>query len=359
MKKKILIIVIIIVLLIVFLVAGSIIWYNSAISGTEGNDEQIIIEIGEGSTVATVGALLEEKGIIKSELAYKIYIKTNNVNNIIAGKYCFTPSMNLDEITEILTEGKIYKGDEIRFTYIEGKNIRWLATKIAEKTNHTEEEVYALLEDEEYINKMIKKYWFITEEIKNEYIYYTLEGYFYPDTYIFENGDIPVEDIFSIMLNQMANVLDEYKEEIENGSMTVHQILTMASIVELESVQDEDRSGIAGVFYNRLKEGMSLGSDVTTYYAWKIDMGERDLTYEELNTYNPYNTRGPEMQGKIPIGPISSVSKASIEAVINPKETEDLYFVADKNGKVYFSKTYEEHQNTVSALKTQGLWYEY
>ncbi len=359
MKKVILTFLIIFILLVAGGVIGAFVWYNNAISGTKGNDNQIIIEIGEGATSASVGQLLEEKGIIKSAFAFKIYSKQNNVNSIIAGKYCFTPSMSFEKITTDLKEGNVYKGDEVRFTFVEGKNIKWLATKIAEKTNHTEEEVYALLKDEEYIDKMIEKYWFITDEIKNADIYYPLEGYFYPDTYIFKNGDIPVEDIFSMMLNRMNDILEEYKTEIQNGNMTVHQILTMASIVELESVHDGDRAGIAAVFYNRLAQNMSLGSDVTTYYAWQVDMGERDLSYNELNTYNPYNTRGPNMSGKLPIGPISSVSKLSIEAALNPVDSNYLFFVADKNGKVYFSSTYQEHQNIISSLKTQGLWYEY
>ena len=88
-------------------------------------------------------------------------------------------------------------------------------------------------------------------------------------------------------------------------------------------------------------------------------MGERDLYQEELDKYNAYNTRGPNMEGKLPIGPISSVSKASIEAALNPNKTEYLYFVADKNGKLYFAENLNEHNKIVSRLKTEGLWYEY
>ena len=83
------------------------------------------------------------------------------------------------------------------------------------------------------------------------------------------------------------------------------------------------------------------------------------LTKEQLNTYSPYNTRGPEMAGKLPIGPICNPSKDSIEAALNPTETEALYFVADKNGKVYFTNTNEEHNAKISELKKQGLWYTY
>ena len=104
---------------------------------------------------------------------------------------------------------------------------------------------------------------------------------------------------------------------------------------------------------------MSIGSDVTTYYAIKVDMGERDLYTKEINTYNPYNTRGPNMEGKLPVGPISTVSETSIKAALNPTKTDYLYFVADSNGKVYFGKTYQEHQENINNLKNQNLWYQY
>ena len=108
-----------------------------------------------------------------------------------------------------------------------------------------------------------------------------------------------------------------------------------------------------------MKKNMPLQSDVTTYYAFKIDMGERDLTAKELNTYNKYNTRGPNMEGLIPIGPISNVSESSIEATLNPLDSTAIFFVADKNGKVYFTSTNAEHEKVIQDLKNQGLWYTY
>lgn len=133
----------------------------------------------------------------------------------------------------------------------------------------------------------------------------------------------------------------------------------MASIAELEGKNTEDRAEIIGVFSNRLSSKMSLGSDVTTYYAAKVDMGERDLFKEELTKENPYNTRGPNMGGKIPIGPICNPSVSAITATLNYKETDALYFVADKNGKIYFTKTNDEHNDMIRKLKDDGLWFTY
>ena len=104
---------------------------------------------------------------------------------------------------------------------------------------------------------------------------------------------------------------------------------------------------------------MEIGSDVTTYYGIKVDMSERDLYQSEINETNAYNTRSQAMKGKLPAGPMSTVSINSIEAALHPKETDYLYFVADKNGKVYFAKTISEHNQNISTLKSQGLWYTY
>ena len=161
------------------------------------------------------------------------------------------------------------------------------------------------------------------------------------------------------MLDKMDKVLANYKNEIEQSNYSVHELLTIASIVELESLSTTDRKDTASVFYNRLHTGMSLGSDVTTYYAFKINMGDRDLTVSELNSSNPYNTRGPDMGGKLPVGPICSPSETAIEAAISPNTTKYLYFVADKNGDVYFTTTYSAHIQKVQDLKNKGLWFEY
>lgn len=338
----------------------SLIWYFSSISPVnKKNNEELEITIPLGSTSNKIAEILKENDIIKSKLAFKIYVKINKVSDFQAGNYYLKQSMNLKEITEMLKTGIMHDPNQLNITYIEGKNIRWLAKEIANITNNTEEDVFNLLEDEEYIDSLIEKYWFITDEIKNKDIYYPLEGYLFPDTYLLENKETKVEEIFEKMLDRMEEILNEYKGEIEKSKYSIKEILTIASVIETEALNDEGRENVASVIYNRLNSGMALQSDVTTYYAVKVDMGERDLYQKELDTYNPYNTRGPNMGGKLPIGPISSVSKSSIEAALNPSNTDYIFFVADKNGKIYFSKTNQEHNQTISNLKNQGLWFEY
>ena len=352
-NKKILLVLVIAVLTIIL---GVFIWFKNGQKAVQSsNGENIRVEIEEGSGSSKIAKLLEEKNVIKSASVMKIYVKLHKITNLQAGKYDLNNSENLSDVLMHIQNGEVAK-DEIKLTFVEGKNMRNFAKVIANNTKNTEEDVFELLEDEEYIDSLIEKYWFLTDDIKNEDIYYPLEGYLLPDTYIFENDEVSVKTIFNVMLNYMDNFLSEHKEDVKYN---MHQIMTLASIAELEGVEFEDRQEIVGVLINRVNKGMSLGSDVTTYYAFKIDMGDRDLTKKELKTENPYNTRGPNMNGKLPVGPICNPSKDAILATLNYTETENLYFVADKNKKVYFTKTNDEHNKLIQKLKNDGLWYEY
>lgn len=361
MGKKGYIILGIIFLLILIIIISTIIWYNLGLKAPQENiqqSEELVVEIKSGTSTTNILSLLKENNVIKNELAAKIYVTLHEVKSLQAGKYSFTGNETLPEVLEILASGKVMD-ETVTITFLEGKNMRYIASTIAANTDNTTNDVYKLLEDKNYILSLIDKYWFLTEDIQNTSIYYPLEGYLYPDTYSFENKNVDVKTIFEKMLDQTDKILTKNKKKIQQSNYSVQDILTMASIVELEGNNSENRAKIASVIYNRLEKNMSLGSDVTTYYAIRVDMGERDLYTKEINTYNAYNTRGPNMEGKLPIGPIANVSEESLEAVLNPAQESYLYFVADKNGEIYFSNTYEEHQETIATLRKKGLWYEY
>ena len=294
-------ILLIFIFLIIILAISVVLWYNMSLSGTGTSDEGVSLEIPLGSGSSTIAKLLKENDLIKSEAAFKLYVKLNNVSNFQAGNYTLTKDMKVPEIIENLQNGILFKNTSYNITFVEGKTFTYVAKTIAEKTNNTEQDVYDLLEDEEYINSLIDKYWFITNDIKNPNIYYALEGYLFPDTYSFDEKDVSPKEIFETMLDQMEKVLEPYKEDIQNSRYSAHEILSLASVIETEAIFDKDRKDVASVFYNRLNANMSLGSDVTTYYACKIEMGSRDLYAKDINTYNPYNTRGPNMEGKLPV----------------------------------------------------------
>ena len=212
-------------------------------------------------------------------------------------------------------------------------------------------EDYAIFKDKNYMSELINKYWFLTNNILQDGIYYPLEGYLAPDTYYFKDSDVDTKEIIERMLDEMNKELTEYRVSLGNN---VHYYLTMASIVELEGKTLEDRQNIMGVFNNRISAGMHLGSDVTTYYAFQASMSTK-LTSEQYNTTNPYNTRPTSKVGP-PIGPICNPDLTSIQASINPINNNYLYFVADSNGKVYYSRTIDEQNKVIQDLISSGKW---
>ncbi len=332
--------------------------YSNGTSRVSSDKTIVKFEVKEGSTYTSIATDLKASNLIKSEFWYRIYVKLNKPTGLQAGTYNLRRSMSVKELVDILSKGTIDSDGYTNITLKEGKNMRDFVKIVTDNTNILEDEIMAKLSDSSYLDTLINKYWFIDESIKNKDIYYSLEGYLYPDTYQVK-VDGSLDDIITAMLNNLEKKLEPYKEQIQSNKYTFHQLLTLASIIELEAANSDDRNGVAGVFYNRLKGGWSLGSDVTTYYGAKINMSDRDLYVDEINAFNAYNTRNAKMAGKLPVGPICNPSIESIEATINPTSHNYYYFVADKNKKTYFMKNETEHVRKVSELKQAGLWYEY
>ena len=326
--------------------------YNFELSKVSNDDTLKTVVIEKGS-VSSIGHTLKEAGLIRSELFFKIYVKISGKGNLLAATYELSPNMGTKKIVNILSSKNGSNSNLLNITFKEGINVRKIASIIEEKTDNSSDDVYKLLSDKEYLSGLINDYWFLTDDILNDKIYYSLEGYLYPDTYSFDSKSVSVETIFKSMLDETDKRLTKVKNDIENSSLSLHEILTMASMVELEALNEDDRKGVASVFYNRLEAGMTLGSDVTTYYGAKVDMG----TKTDMSVCNDYNTRCATFTG-LPVGPICNSDISSIEAVLNPSDSDYYYFVADKNGDVYFSRSSAQQTNVINKLKRQGLWLE-
>lgn len=354
MKKLKIGVVILLVLLAMIFLGGFI--YNYELSSVSRDSEKVIVEIKEGS-IYSIGDTLYKEGLIRNTLIFKVYVKVNGVNSLKASTYELDKNMSLKEIIKVLEAGNGYNPDEITIIFKEGLNVRKIAKLVEENTNNSYDDFMKLMNDSDFIDKKIDEYWFLTDSIKNSKIYYPLEGYLFPETYAFLNKDVTVEDIVDTMLKEMGKVLEEYKDKIENSEYNIHELMTLASIVELEGASADDRASVAGVFYNRLHDGWVLGSDVTTYYYLKIDDFKQSLNGNK-NLYtcdNAYNTRCTSFVG-LPVGPISNPGKESIDAVINYKKHNYYYFVADCNKKTYLNKDATGHYNTIQKLKNEGNW---
>ena len=355
MKKYKLVVLITIVVLVV--VAFSIgFYYKYQISPVSRDSEKVIVEIKAGS-VSSIGDTLYENGLIRSTFMFKIFVKLNGVNDLKASTYELDKNMKLSEIIDVLEEGNAYNPDEVRITFKEGLNVRKIAKLVEENTNNSYDDFMDLMNDSSYIDSLISRYWFLSDEIKNEKIYYPLEGYLFPNTYAFLNKDVEVKTIVEKMFDEIGEQLEKYKDAIEDSDFSVHKMLTLASIVELEGASADDRAGVAGVFYNRVKDGWSLGSDVTTYYYLKIDDFKQSLNGNKnlFTCDNAYNTRCTSFIG-LPVGPISNPGIVSIEGTVNYKEHNYYYFVADCNGKTYLNKDMTGHYNTINKLKSENNW---
>ncbi len=326
------------------------------VSPVSNKSEKVSFTIKEKTNTREIIDLLKKDRLIKSRKFTLLYVKLNKINNIQHGNFELNRNMGLKDIFKTLTSTP--KQATKTITFHEGKNMRGFIKTITEKTNISENDIINTLNDKEYIKSLMEEYWFLTDDILNDNIYYSLEGYLYPDTYeIYEKSTI--KDIFKKMLDQEEKVLDKYKTKIDETNLGIHKIITLASIAELEGKSLDDRKNIIGVFYNRLNSNLPLGSDVTTYYAAKVDMGDRDLYQAEIDSANPYNTRPMSSAGKLPVGPICNPSDDAINAAINYTKNSYFYFVADKNGKLYFSETDAEHTSIIEKLKKDGLWFTY
>lgn len=348
-KAKPLLFILIIVFIIILLI-GVFFFFTGPVNIF--NKKDIEVQIKSGTSTNEIGKILQEKGIIRSKSVFKLYLKLKKVNNLKASTYKFRQTMSLDEVIHKLQKGSKYNPDLVVLTFKEGKRITDYGKLVDSKTNNSYDDFINTINDKEYIKELISKYWFLTDKILDSNIYYPLEGYLAPETYYFENKEVTSKEIIETMLKQEEKVLEKYKDKISSDP---HYYITMASIVELEGTNNENRKMIVGIFENRLKSRMNLGSDVTTYYGLQVAMTS-DLTSEQFASDNMYNTRNPNMIGKMPIGPICSPGIYSIDATVNKTENDYLYFVADKNGKVYYTKTLAEHNKKIKEIKDNGDW---
>lgn len=337
-------------ILIIGILIGSFFFFTGPVNSFDKKD--IEVEIPSGTSREKIGEILKEKGLIRSTTVFKLYLKMNRANNLKAATYLLNKSMDVNTIIKELEKGSNYNPNRVILTFKEGERVTSYAKLIEKKTNNSYDDVINTINDKEYLQELISKYWFLTDSILDSDIYYPLEGYLAPETYFFDNKDVSVKEIINTLLKQEEKVLKKYKDKISDNP---HYYITMASIVELEGTNSENMKTIASVFENRLKSRMNLGSDVTTYYGLQVAMTS-DLTSEQFASVNAYNTRSTSMIGKMPIGPISNPSIEALDASINHESSDYYYFVADKHGKVYFTKTLNEHNQKVAEIKKNGDW---
>ena len=290
----------------------------------KGDDK--IITIKEGMRLKEISGMLEKDGLIKNSTVFILWAKIKGCSRMIkAGEYRLNPSMSAGRIMEMLTRGEIVAHV---VTIPEGYTIEQIADVLSSR---------GIIDREKFL-----KY---TDQNGVEKNYGLegpgLEGYLYPDTYQFALG-LNARSIVDNMIRRFKEIITPFRVRIAESGMSLHEIITLASIVEKETGKADERPLIASVFLNRLRRNMRLESDPTAIYGIKNFSG--NLKKTDLTTYSPYNTyviRG------LPPGPIANPGLDSIKAVLFPARTKFLYFVSKNDGSHFFSDNLRDHNRAV------------
>ncbi|TSB45662.1 endolytic transglycosylase MltG [Alkalicoccobacillus porphyridii] len=314
------------------------------------NGEEIEITVPIGSTPSTIGEILEEAGLISNSTVFRYYVRYLNEGNFQAGDYTLSTEMSMEEMIHAMKDGKVMQEPVFSFTIPEGFWLEDIVSRISEVTQHSEEEIMETIQNREYIESLIEQYPMLGNQILDEDIRYPLEGYLFPARYDFTDENTSIETIIESMLERTQSVLDNYTAEIGNSNYTVHELLSLASIIEREAQTSEDRYLISGVLYNRLDDNMRLQVDPTVAYAIGSHLYMTSL--QDLEEDSPYNTY---MYEGIPVGPIASPGEDSIKAAVEPEVTDYLFFYARVNGEVIYNSSYEEHQEVVETYRQEWI----
>lgn len=313
---------------IILVLAGLSIWYLQQLR-PKSSDLSVLIQVTvqPGMAPAQIGKLLEDKGVIRSQLAFDIYTRlTGNRGNLQAGGYRLSPAESIPEVTGHLVSGKV---DQFSITFLPGATLAE-NRQVLIKAGFTKSDIDSALS---------AKYNYPIFESKPANT--DLEGYIFGETYQFGVG-ATVGDILEYTFRQFYQVLTENNllAGFKSQGLNLYQAITLASIIQREAPANQtDRAQIAQVFYKRLRIGMQLGSDVTyQYIADKLGVAR------DTNIDSPYNTR---RYTGLPPGPISVPGLGALKAVASPASTDYTYFLSGDDGKMYYANTVAEHEANI------------
>lgn len=290
------------------------------------DDGTQVLVIEKGQTGTEIADMLYERGLIRSTQGFKLWLYLSGTNDKLqTGHYQIPNKVTVRELISLLQEGHV---ESIRVTIPEGYTVGDIAI-VLEKNQIMKAKDF-LAEAKTFVPYPYMK--------GTRLATYPVEGFLFPSTYEIPVGATPRE-VIQMMADEMNRYLTPaVKKQIQAQHMSIHDFVTLASIVERESLFDADRPTIAGVFKKRLAHGIPLQSDATISYV--LGYAKEDVTIGDTQLQSPYNTY---VSKGLPPGPIANPGKKALDAVLHSEDTDYLYFVADKDGHNHFSKTYEEH----------------
>ncbi|MBU4332440.1 endolytic transglycosylase MltG [Patescibacteria group bacterium] len=293
--------------------------------------ESVIFVITKGEGVRQISQNLKDDGLIGNKLVFEVYIYLKKIGHKFqAGEYELTHGWSIKKLVELLTSGRaLSKEQEIKI--IEGWNDREIAESLENQGVVTADDFLEAIYDDRIWRG---KYDFLEDKPKKA----SLEGYLFPDTYRIYK-DASLDDIITKMLDNFDSKLTpEMREDIKEQGRTIFEIITMASIIELEVPTDGDRKMIADIFWKRVDNGVALQSDATINYI--TGKGDPTPSLEDLKVDSLYNTY---LYPDLPPGPIGNPGVSAIEAAIYPTPNEYWFYLSKPNGETVFGKDHDEH----------------
>jgi UPF0755 protein len=297
------------------------------------DDTPVTFVVEPGESAATIAARLEELGLVTEGELFRMFIRYHEIDaNLEAGEYVLRPNMTMAQIAETLQHARI---EEVTVTIPEGWRAEQVAQMLAQENIVDGDEFLALVQKGKFDYSLLR------DRPEDS----SLEGFLFPETY-----RIPAQAEPEDLIERMLSTLDERftpemrRLAVERG-MTIYEVIILASIVEREAVMAEERPIIASVFLNRLQQAMYLRADPTVQYAKGYDATTGQwwapVTPEDWEAVDsPYSTY---LYPDLPPGPICSPGLSAIQAVLEPADTEYLFFLAKGDGSHAFAITYEEH----------------
>lgn len=278
--------------------------------------EPIIIE--EGTDVKRITEILQERNVVKSKhLLYYILIFFHEPTSLKASTYVFDEPITTTAVASRLTEGD-FDTNLIRFTHFEGER----ASQIAKRAS----EILPSFNVESFLKR-----------VEDE----GLEGKLFPETYLLP-AEFTDQDLLELLTKTFSAKTEPLAEKISSHKLSLEEILVLASIIEREANSLENMKLVSSVLQNRLEIGMPLQADASIEYI--LDKPLAELTPEDLKIDSPYNTY---LHTGLPPTPIGNPGLSSIQAVLEPTESDYFYYITDEKGDFYFAKTYKEHKKNI------------
>ena len=304
-------------------------WVFSLFRPANGSAKQVEIVIPSGTNAAQIAVLLREKQIIRSPNAFRYYLHWwGEKKPLLAGEYKLAGNMELKQIVKILQSGP--NDNRLKITIPEGFTLSQIATRLTEAK---------IIEGDKFLQIATDRTAIANLKADFPLPKKTLEGYIFPDTYLFEPNTSPEKVVERMLSNFTVRFYRPYQQEIQASKHNLHALVTAASLIEREAKVGSDRARIAGVLENRLARKMLLQIDATVLYALKKHKSR--VLYKDLLVNSPYNTyryRG------LPPAPIACPGIAALESALRPEKHNYFYYVARPNGEHIFTRTPAEHE---------------